>query len=67
MRYFNVEQFKEPKSMYYGKIDISELEKTAKEITEAEAKQRPRWGSGNISVDEEGNWHWVATDFDTSG
>ena len=55
--------------MYKGErlVDISELEITAKEITEEESRQRPRWGSGNIAVDENGKWHWMATDFDTSG
>ena len=50
-----------------GLADISELEKTAREITEQQAKQNPNWGSGNISVDESGKWKWEATDHDTSG
>ena len=69
MRYFNIEQFREPKSMFSGekKVDISELEKTAKEITEEQAKKTPEWGSGNISVDETGKWKWEAANHDTSG
>ena len=69
MRYFNVEQHREPNSMFSGErlVDISKLEKTAKEITEEQAKQKPKWGSGNISVDETGKWKWEATDHDTSG
>lgn len=49
------------------KVDISELEKTAIEITEEQAKQKPEWGSGNISVDETGKWKWEAANHDTSG
>lgn len=49
------------------KVNISELEKTAREITEEQAKQKPDWGSGNISVDETGKWKWEATNHDTSG
>jgi hypothetical protein len=69
MRYFNVEQHKEPKSMFSSErlADISELEKTAREITEEQSKQKPKWGSGNISVDETGKWKWEATDHDSSG
>lgn len=69
MRYFNVEQHKEPKNMFSKerKVDISALEKTAKEITEKEAKQKPNWGSGNISVDEDGNWRWESRNHDSSG
>ena len=69
MRYFNLKQHTEPKSMYKGErlVDVSELEITSKEITEEESKRRPRWGSGNIAVDDNGKWHWTATDFDTSG
>lgn len=69
MRYFNVEQFREPQGMFSGerKVDILELEKTAKEITEEQAKQEPKWGSGNISVDEAGKWKWETTNHDTSG
>jgi VCBS repeat-containing protein len=48
-------------------VDVSELEKTAKEITEEQAKQKPKWGSGNISVDETGKWKWEVADHDTSG
>jgi len=68
MRYFNVGQHREPKGMFSGerKVDISELEKTAIEISEEQAKQKPRWGSGNISVDETGKWKWEATNHDTS-
>lgn len=68
MRYFNVGQHREPKSMFSGerKVDISELEKTATEISEEKAKQMPQWGSGNISVDETGRWKWEATNHDTS-
>ena len=67
MRYFNVKQNREPKSMFSGtrKVDISELEKTAKEISEEQSKQIPHWGSGNISVDETGKWKWEATNWDT--
>ena len=69
MRYFNIEQRREPKSMFSGErlADILELEKTAKEITEQQAKEKPSWGSGNISVDETGKWKWEATNHDTSG
>jgi hypothetical protein len=69
MRYFNVVQHKEPKSMFSGErlVDILELEKTAREITEEQAKKKPSWGSGNISVDEIGKWKWESTDHDTSG
>jgi hypothetical protein len=42
------------------------LKKKAKEITEQQAKQRPDFGSGNISVDKSGVWKWEATYFDTS-
>ena len=69
VRYFNLKQHYEPKSMFLGerKADISELEKTAHEITKEQASQRPRWGSGNIAVDENGDWVWTATNWDTSG
>lgn len=69
MRYFNVTQNKEPKGMFTGnrKVDISELERTAKEITEEEAKQFPHWGSGNISVDKTGEWKWERANHDSSG
>ena len=55
--------------MFLGekKVDISELEKTAREITEQQAKQKPEWGSGNISGDEAGKWKWEAANHDTSG
>jgi len=55
--------------MYTGDrlVDVSELESTAKEITEEQSRLKPRWGSGNLSVDESGNWRWMATHFDTSG
>ncbi len=68
MRYFNVEQNCEPKSMFIGqrKVDISELENTAKEITEEQSREKPKWGSGNISVDEAGEWKWVRTNHDSS-
>jgi UDP-glucose 4-epimerase len=68
MRYFNVIQHSEPKSMFSGerKVNISELEKTAKEISEEQSKQIPHWGSGNISVDETGKWEWETTNHDTS-
>ena len=54
MRYFNIEQRREPKSMFSGErlADILELEKTAKEITEQQAKEKPSWGSGNKSVNK---------------
>ena len=69
MRYFNVKQHRQPSSMYFGdrKVDVSELEKTATEITEEQAKIKPQWGSGNLSVDLLGKWNWEATDFDPSG
>jgi len=69
MRYFNIQQQREPRSMYTGDrlVDVSELESTAKEITEEQSRLKPRWGSGNLSVDESGNWRWMATHFDTSG
>ena len=69
MRYFNIEQFREPKSMFSSdkKVDISELENTAREITEQQSKLKPEWGSGNISVDETGKWKWEAVNHDTSG
>ena len=69
MRYFNVKQHKEPNGMYFGdrKVTIAELEKAATEITEEQAKSKPTWGSGNISVDLLGKWSWEATNFDTSG
>ena len=68
MRYFNIEQMREPRSMYVGsgKLDISELESKCKEITKQDALSLPRWGSGNIEVDEEGNWSYLFTNFDTS-
>ena len=55
--------------MFFGdrKVNLSELEETATEITEEKAKKKPAWGSGNISVDENGKWKWEATDHDTSG
>lgn len=49
------------------KVDISELENTAREITEQQSKLKPEWGSGNISVDETGKWKWEAVNHDTSG
>ena len=69
MRYFNLKQHREPKSMFFGerKVDISELENTAEEITEEQAKKKPDWGSGNISIDEDGIWKWEATNHDSSG
>jgi len=69
MRYFNLEQHKEPINMFIGErnIDISELEKTAKEITQEQAEKKPHWGSGNISIDENGKWRWTKTNHDTSG
>jgi len=68
MKYFNVEQHHEPRSMFFGnrKVSLAELEETATEITEEEAKKKPAWGSGNISVDENGNWKWEATNHDSS-
>ena len=68
MRYFNIEQHTEPKSMFSGnkKIIMSELEGRY-EITEEQAKKKPKWGSGNIAVDEDGSWKWMACDHDTSG
>ena len=69
MRYFNVKQHREPTSMFFGnrKVYIADLEETANEITEEKAKQKPSWGSGNISVNETGEWHWEATNHDSSG
>jgi hypothetical protein len=71
MRYFNVLQHTVAIDILLGKsgkmlVDISELEKKAKEITEQQAKQKPDFGSGNISVDKSGVWKWEATYFDTS-
>lgn len=55
--------------MFMGdrKVSISALEKVAREITKEQAGIKPPWGSGNISVDENGNWQWMACDHDTSG
>lgn len=69
MRYFNLTQHTEPREMFMGdrKVSISALEKVAREITKEQAGIKPPWGSGNISVDENGNWQWMACDHDTSG
>ena len=70
MRYFNLKQHTEPKNMFIGKqtIDLVELTLSgALEITEEQAKQKPKWGSGNISVNENGEWNWMACNHDTSG
>ena len=69
MRYFNLRQHSEPIEMFMGdcKADISRLEKRGKEITEEQANMKPSWGSGNISVDDNGNWKWVCCNHDTSG
>mgnify|MGYP003588407124 CR=1 FL=1 len=48
------------------KIIMSELEGRY-EITEEQAKKKPKWGSGNIAVNEDGSWKWMACDHDTSG
>ena len=68
MRYFNLKQFTEPIEMFKGerKADISVIEKIAKEITEEQANIKPSWGSGNISIDENGNWKWMASNHDSS-
>lgn len=68
MRYFNLKQHTEPIEMFKGerKADILVIEKIAKEITEEQANKKPEWGSGNISVDENGNWKWMACYHDTS-
>lgn len=68
MKYFNVKQHQEPKSMFSGNrlIDFDELN-TVYEITEEQARKKPDWGSGNISVDDNGKWEWMATHHDTSG
>ncbi len=67
-RYFNVEQFSIPEGMFDGerKVNISDLEKKCKEITLEDAMY-PSWGNGTISVDEDGNWNWIATNYDSSG
>lgn len=49
-----------------GKVDLIELEKISKEITEKVVKQKPRFGTGNISIDIEGKWKWECTNYDTS-
>ena len=69
MRYFNLKQHTEPIEMFKGerKADISVIEKIGKEITEEQAKVKPQWGSGNISVDETGKWKWEADNHDSSG
>lgn len=69
MRYFNLKQHTEPTEMFKGerKADILVIEKIAKEITEEQANNKPQCGSGNISIDENGNWKWMACDHDTSG
>jgi len=69
MRYFNLKQQTEPNSMSVGDrlVDIQDLEKVGKEITYEQSKLKPNWGSGNISVNEVGEWNWTATDWDTSG
>jgi hypothetical protein len=58
MRYFNVEQHKEPKNMFSKerKVDISALEKTAKEITEKEDIQIGELGEERTFVS--GTKHW---------
>jgi hypothetical protein len=69
MRYFIVEQHKEPRSMYAGNriVDIAELEKTAKEVTYEQAIRPAAWGDGHIEVDESGNWKFLRSNFDCSG
>ena len=69
MRYFNLKQHTEPNSMFVGNglVDIQDLEKVGKEITYEQSKLKPNWGSGNISVNEIGEWNWTRTDWDTSG
>jgi hypothetical protein len=70
MRYFNVEQHREPKNMFSGerKVDISDLEKTAIEITEEQAHRKPNWGSGNLAVNEEtGDFQFIRNNWDSSG
>ena len=68
MRYFNVRQHTEA-SMLNGDslVDISQLEKLGTEINKELANNRPNWGSGNIAVNENGEWEWLATNFDISG
>lgn len=69
MRYFIVEQHREPRSMYAGDriVDIKELERTAKEVTYEQAMKPALWGDGHIAVDESGKWKWLRSNFDTSG
>jgi len=49
------------------KVELTELENSAKEITEHQASVKPAWGTGNISVNEIGVWEWEAVNHDTSG
>lgn len=69
IRYFNLRQHTEPRSMFIGAklVDIKELETVGNELSKDEAETKPKWGSGNISVNEKGEWNWVRTNFDTSG
>jgi len=48
-------------------VDIAELEEVGTELTKEIAEKKPRWGSGNISVNDKGEWNWLARDWDTSG
>lgn len=69
MRYFNLEQHREPRSMFKKdeQVTIDELLSSGKEISEDEAYKNPSWGSGNISIDEQGKWQWTNTNWDSSG
>ena len=69
MRYFNLKQHTEPKSMFEGTglVEIQTLEKVGKELTKEQSKLKPNWGSSNISVNGKGKWNWEATNWDTSG
>jgi hypothetical protein len=67
MRYFRIGQYSQAEKLlnYKELVNISELEKVAPETTEQEA-QTASWGSGTISVDSEGNWKTVASNYDSS-
>lgn len=69
MRYFNIKQHCEPKSMFIGskKFDVNELTQSLIEINEQQSTVKPIFGTGNIAVYDNGDWQWCATNFDTSG
>lgn len=67
-RYFKVIQNVQTRILHNDKkVDVAELAKTAKEITEEQAKQPAWWGSGHVCVYETGDWKWENTNFDSSG